>query len=72
MIAMSTVELIIETLKQIPEDRQREVLDFAEFLGGKIKRENVAGGGLDLKTMRLSGWPKDCTFRREDLYGEQR
>jgi hypothetical protein len=25
---------------------------------------------LDLLPMTFEGWPKDCTFRREDLYGD--
>jgi len=25
----------------------------------------------NLKTIRLEGWPKDCTFRREDIYGDE-
>ena len=25
---------------------------------------------LDLLPLAFEGWPKDCTFRREDLYGD--
>jgi hypothetical protein len=24
----------------------------------------------DLLPLSFAGWPKDCTFRREDLYGD--
>ena len=27
---------------------------------------------LDLIMLPLPGWPKDCTFRREDLYADAR
>ena len=25
---------------------------------------------LKLNTFKLEGWPKDCTFRREDIYND--
>ncbi|MCX7044930.1 MAG: hypothetical protein NTX50_05500 [Candidatus Sumerlaeota bacterium] len=32
---MSTADLIFMTVKQLPQDRQAEVLDFAEFIHGR-------------------------------------
>ncbi len=31
--------------------------------------EKLSKPPLQLKPVRLEGWPKDCTFRREDIYG---
>lgn len=68
---MSTVEQIVQTLQGLPEDRQREVLDFAEFLGSKAGEQQLkTPADLDLKAMKLGAWPKACTFRREDIYGD--
>lgn len=33
--------------------------------------ENASSDRIpDLLPMTFSGWPNDCTFRREDLYGD--
>jgi hypothetical protein len=32
--------------------------------------EQDAALALDLLPLTFEGWPKDCTFRREDLYGD--
>ena len=68
---MSTAQRIFETVKALPADRQREVLDFVEFLHQRSGEDRQApAGAFDLKPMKLPGWPNECTFRREDLYDD--
>lgn len=68
--AMSTAERILERLRALPPERQQAVLDFAEFLCRKATSAGPAvNEDFNLKPMRLFGWPPDCRFRREDIYG---
>lgn len=68
---MSTAQRILERIKTLPADRQQEVLDFAEFLSHKsISERPPTEKGFHFKPMTLPGWPKDCLFRREDIYGD--
>ena len=41
---MSIEEAVVERLRELPPERQREVLDFVEFLGSKslLKRQREA------------------------------
>ncbi len=40
-----------------------------------VEEQSAAAGSrfdepLDFLPMKFEAWPKDCTFRREDLYGD--
>ena len=41
-------------------------IDDEARVGGARKRT----APLQLKMLKWSAWPKDCAFRREDLYGD--
>ena len=73
MAASAIEEAVIAKLRELPEDKQREVLDFASFLGSKDRRplkslEGLwAGQGVDVSEediaeLRREMWSK---FPRE-------
>ena len=39
---MSIEEAVLEKLRELPPERQREVLDFVEFLGNKTSQRQAA------------------------------
>ncbi len=39
---MSVEEAVLERLRELPPERQREVLNFVEFLGSKISQRQAA------------------------------
>lgn len=58
---MTVIENLVEQVKNLPIERQREVLDFVEFLNHKEK----SNGGKPLKS--LEGMWKDVDISREDI-----
>ena len=69
MAASAIEEAVIAKLRELPEDKQREVLDFASFLGSKDRRplkslEGLwAGQGVDVSEediaeLRREMWSK--------------
>ena len=69
MAANAIEEAVIAKLRELPEDKQREVLDFASFLGSKDRRplkslEGLwAGQGVDVSEediaeLRREMWSK--------------
>ena len=69
MVANAIEEAVVAKLRELPEDKQREVLDFASFLGSKDQRplkslEGLwAGQGVDVSEediaeLRREMWAK--------------
>jgi hypothetical protein len=51
----------------VPAGMHRAVVIVEEQPGGV---ERHIDAPVDLLPLSFDGWPKDCTFRREDLYGD--
>ncbi|MBM4308764.1 MAG: DUF2281 domain-containing protein [Deltaproteobacteria bacterium] len=58
---MSTKELLISEIEEVPESLLAEVLDFVHFLKAKISREK-----LDMAIMSESSLSKDWLKPEED------
>ena len=58
---MSTRELLMNEIKEVPEPFLTEVLDFVHFVKGKMAREN-----LDIALMSESSLRKDWLKPEED------
>ena len=69
MAANAIEEAVIAKLRELPEDKQREVLDFASFLGSKDRRPLKSLEGLwaaqgvdvseeDIAELRREMWAK--------------
>ena len=74
---MSLEEAVVEKLRELPPERQLEVLDFVEFLGSRARRSAPAAGvsALDLAgglVGSVDGGPGDLATDPEHLngYGE--
>ena len=70
---MSVEETVVEKLRELPPERQREVLDFVEFLGSKTRKPAGEGrSALDLAGALvgcLEGGPGDLATNPEHLKG---
>ena len=69
---MSVEEDVIQKLRELPPERQREVLDFVEFLEGRTQK--VAGGVSALELAgnligSVEGGPGDLATNPEHLHG---
>ena len=60
---MTLKESILETIESLPIERQREVLDFAEFLQSKEEKSN----GKKRRVKSLKGLWKGINITREDI-----
>jgi hypothetical protein len=60
--------LRIELPKSVTPGPHRVVVVIEEAPVGLSRRQPVAP--LHLTKLRLEAWPKDSTFRREDIYGD--
>jgi hypothetical protein len=67
---MSVEELVVQTLHQLPPDKQREVLDFVEFLASRIRPKHplpsVKGMLADLK---IDVSADDIDDARREMWG---
>jgi hypothetical protein len=59
--------LRIELPKSVTPGPHRVVVVIEEAPLGLVRRQPAAP--LHLTKLRLEAWPKDSTFRREDIYG---
>ncbi len=59
----------IELPKSVKPGPHRMVVVIEEGLYNGVQLPKVAGP-LRLRKLHLPGWPKDTTFRREDIYGD--
>ncbi len=69
---MSVEEAVIQKLRELPPERQREVLDFLEFLEGRTPK--LAGGVSALELAgdligSVEGGPGDLATNPEHLNG---
>src|SRR5438105_13060641 len=60
--------LTIELPKSVTPGPHRVVVVIEETPFGLARRQPA--GPLSLTKLRLAAWPKDCTFRREDISGD--
>lgn len=61
-------KLIVQVSPDIPPGEHKIVLVIDETpLPPKVRTPKPP---LKLRTLKLDAWPADCTFRREDLYGD--
>ena len=70
---MSTTEAILETLSALPPDKQVQVLDFAQRLGGKPELKPVGQPVSALRSiaeLNLDGPPDWSERFHQYLYGE--
>ena len=81
---MSPAVITVETLSEVQPDqtvrialpqtvkpgphRLVVVIDEAPVPAAATRQSN---GPLRLRKLRLAGWPKDTTFRREEIYGDE-
>ncbi len=68
---MTTVEQINQQVQKLPELMQEEVLDFAEFLMSKTKRENSRQEDLEWSSLSLAAAMRDIEDEDEEvIYNE--
>jgi hypothetical protein len=68
MAVQSIEEAVVAKLRKLPEEKQREVLDFASFLGTKEKRPRKSLYGL-WKGLGVSISEEDIAEARKEMWG---
>ena len=68
MGAYSIEEAVAAKLRELPADKQQEVLDFASSLGTKKKRPLKSGYGL-WKDLGISISEEDIAEARKEMWG---
>jgi hypothetical protein len=64
---MNLAEKILENVRMLPEDKQREVLDFAEYLRARTEQqENEEWSRFSLRSA-MSGIEEDSIYDLDDL-----
>lgn len=58
---------VIEKVKQLPPDKQKEVEDFVDYLFGKYKMENGNASSLAEMRRKNMGWAKGKIWMAEDF-----
>jgi hypothetical protein len=68
---MSIAEAIVEKLKTLPPDKQREVLDFATFLGERLPQRPPCRNVKGLLSKSISSAPseQDMVGARQEMWG---
>ena len=69
---MSVEEIVVQKLRALPPERQREVLDFVEFLESKSQKSVGTISVLDLAGKLIGsveGGPGDLATDPEHLHG---
>lgn len=64
----SIEEVLVAKLRELPADKQQEVLDFASFLGTKAKRPRKSSYGL-WKGLGISISEEDIVQARKEMWG---
>lgn len=62
-------QLTVQVSPDIPPGKHRIVLVIDETPNPSTVQ--APKPPLKLKVMKLENWPADCTFRREELYGDR-
>jgi hypothetical protein len=60
----ATIEL------QLPQSVSAGVHPAIVIVDDQAATPKTVDAGCDLLPLSFAGWSKDCTFRREDLYGD--
>ena len=68
MAATPIEEAIAARVRELPPERQQEVLDFANFLGTKTKRPRKSMYGL-WKDLGISFSEQDIAEARKEMWG---
>ena len=68
MVARSIEEAVIEKLRELPADKQQEVLDFASFLSSRKKAPRKSLYGL-WKDAGVSVSEEDIAEARKEMWG---
>jgi hypothetical protein len=68
MAVQSIEEAVVAKLRELPAEKQREVLDFASFLGTKEKRPRKSLYGL-WKDLDISISEEDIAEARKEMWG---
>lgn len=68
MAATTIEEAIVARVRELPPERQQEVLDFANFIGEKAKRPRRSMYGL-WKGMGLSFSEEEIAEARKEMWG---
>jgi hypothetical protein len=68
MAATPIEEAIAARVRELPPERQQEVLDFANFLGSKAKRPRKSMYGL-WKDLGISFSGEDIAEARKEVWG---
>ena len=68
MAATPIEEAIAARVRELPPERQQEVLDFANFLGSKAKRPRKSMYGL-WKDLGISFSEQDIAEARKEMWG---
>ena len=68
MGAHSIEEAVVAKLRELPVDKQQEVLDFASFLGTKQMRRRKSLYGL-WKDLNISISEEDIAKARKEMWG---
>jgi hypothetical protein len=68
MAATPIEEAIAARVRELPPERQQEVLDFANFLGSKAKRPRKSMYGL-WKDLGISFSEEDIAEARKEVWG---
>jgi len=63
---------VVNTGKQLKPGLHKILIitDESAVPEGDQAKQEIKEAFLDLKPIRLQGWPKDSTFRREDIYDD--
>ena len=67
---MHIAEKIYDRVKKLPEEFQKEVLDFTEFLAKRIKRNAVRDEELEWNALSLNQAFRDFNDDEEPVYHE--
>ena len=68
MAATPIEEAIVAMVRELPPERQQEVLDFASFLGSKTKRPRKSLRGL-WKDLGISISEEEIAEARKEMWG---
>jgi len=64
---MNPAEKILENIRMLPEDKQKQILDFAEYLRAKTEvQENEEWSELSLRSA-MTGIEDDSIYDLDDL-----